>query len=385
MANARPSLRTNPIDFIKNLADVAGGLGDWVANGSPPSGSIPAEIQQRYRDHCDAWSNSPTWIQRLDPGARLFLSNACKPWLDANNSGDPVPVSPAIPFSGGQCPGVTYNVNYTRVYADFGGSQCQFQNSASSTATASLIGPISGFAIEPFGSAQCGPLGVEYVAFDQTGRVVLQNPSSPRGSNVPGCTLTINEVARADGLPDDCGNPIDFEPNPNPRPDPGLDPEDEPFEREPGRPVLPMPEIPNPFGDPIQLPNFPLPRIDGPSPFPVDEPDLAPPGDPGVPETISGDEDTEGEAGDGETLTGVLIEVAVAPNFARVVQNVSVPTYIGACYVYLGWEDQLDLQPEGQFLVDGQFFAAIPGMTHYRVRSAVGYTLTVTPFYAPTE
>jgi hypothetical protein len=146
-----------------------------------------------------------------------------------------------------------------------------------------------------------------------------------------------------------------------------------------------MPEIPDPFGEPVQLPNFPLPRVDGPSLFPEDEAPLAEPGEPGNPEVIAGDEEAEGEADDGETLTGVMVEVDSAPGFARTVQNVSTPTYIGACYVYLGWEGQLDLQPEGQFLVDGQFFAAVPGMTHWRVRSAVGYTLTITPYYAPKE
>jgi hypothetical protein len=116
-----------------------------------------------------------------------------------------------------------------------------------------------------------------------------------------------------------------------------------------------------------------------------DQPPEAEPGEPGTPDTVGGDEEAEGEADEGEILTGVLVEVDSAPGFARTVQNVSTPTYIGACYVYLGWDGQLDLQPEGQFLVDGQFFAAVPGMTHWRVRSAVGYTLTITPYYAPKE
>jgi hypothetical protein len=135
----------------------------------------------------------------------------------------------------------------------------------------------------------------------------------------------------------------------------------------------------------VQLPNFPLPRVDGPSLFPEEEPPQAEPGEPEEPETIDGDEEAEGSCEDGNTLSGVKVEVEAAPNFARQVQNVSAPTYIGAAYVYLGWEDQLDLQPEGQFLVDGQFFAAVPGMTHWRVRSAVGYTLKITPFCIPKE
>jgi hypothetical protein len=146
-----------------------------------------------------------------------------------------------------------------------------------------------------------------------------------------------------------------------------------------------MPPITDPFGEPVQLPNLPLPDVEGPSLFPEDEPPLAEPVESGTPETVSGDEEAEGEADEDEILTGVKVEVDSAPSFARQVQNVSTPTYIGAAYVYLGWEDQLDLQPEGQFLVDGQFFAAVPGMTHWRVRSAVGYTLTITPFYAPKE
>jgi len=370
MSNDRPDYRGNPLDFIGTLADVAGGLGDWVANGTPEAGSIAGEVQQRYRDHCDAWSNGPTWVQQFDPGARLFLSNACKPWLDSQGSGDP---SASVPFTGGQCPGVEYDVAWVR----------RTDGAAQAGGTFTDDGPIS--LIDESFEEPDGEFTIRWRLTGATSETTINggiNRTGPRSRYTLDVTPT-----RTDGQPDDCGNPPpDIEPNPNPRPDPGLDPEDEPFEREPGQPVLPMPEIPDPFGDPVQLPNFPFPNVDGPTLYPEDEqPPQAEPGTPGAPETVSGDEEAEGQADEDEILTGVLVEVDSAPGFARTVQNVSVPTYIGACYVYLGWENQLDLQPEGQFLVNGQFFAAIPGMTHWRVRSAVGYTLTITPYYAPKE
>lgn len=391
MSNDRPDYRGNPLDFIDILADTAGGLGNWIANGTPTPGSIPGEIQQRYRDHCDSWSNGPSWVQQFDPGARLFLSNACKPWLDSQGSGDPGIV---VPITGGQCPGVEYNV---RGKVDFSREPCPGSPvgplSSDVWFQGQLWGPITGPTETVIATSTCGNSTVTRVrldGFDSSG-----NPSAMTVDISAGRTDTYltsisygqMSFTRKDGQPDTCGNqPGVVAPNPNPRPDPTLDPEDEPFETEPGRPVLPMPPITDPFGEPVQLPNFPLPNIEGPSLFPEDEPPpQAEPGEPGSPEVVGGDEESEGEASEGEILTGVLVEVGSFPSYARTVQNVTTPTYIGACYVYLGWENQLDLQPEGQFLVDGQFFAAIPGMTHWRVRSAVGYTLTITPYYAQKE
>lgn len=383
MTNSRPDFRGNPLDFIGTLADVAGGLGNWIANGTPDPDSIPGKIQQRYRDHCDDWSNNPSWVQQFDPGARLFLSNACSPWLSSQGSGDPVS---EVPFTGGQCAGNNYTVNFEETGED------SLQRTSFITNQRGPIleywvgsGSSNPFASGTWSGIRSGQPPIFDTAFQFPDGTWLR-PLFQAGQPNQDLAGRITSVVNVTNPADDCGDP-DSEPgpNPNPRPDPGLDPEDEPFEREPGQPVLPMPEIPNPFGDPIQLPNFPLPRIDGPSLYPEDEPPLAEPGEPGTPEVVGGDEETEGEADEGEVLTGVLVEVSSAPGFARTVQNVSTPTYIGACYVYLGWEGQLDLQPEGQFLVDGQFFAAVPGMTHWRVRSAVGYTLTITPYYASKE
>lgn len=385
MSNSRNDLPSNPVEYIELFNEVTGGIGNWVANGTPDAGSIPEAIQQRYRDTCDLWSNGPNWVTDLAAPGRAAFSNLCKPWLDSQGSGDPVV---DLPFTGGQCPGVGYRLRVRRLNVAYV-SGCGVQNVPPSEFDSQILtGPITGTRVSFIGSpGSCGGNQVysyEVLANGQWESISTSNLS--RGW-LPETNFEIVSVTRVDGLPDNCGNPPgEPAPNPNPRPDPGLDPEDEPFVRPTGRPVIPMPPIQDPFGDPVQLPNFPLPRIDGPGLFPEDEPvPFSEPGVPGTPEVIGGDEAAEGQASEGEVLTGVRVDVVTAPGFARVAQNVSTPTYVGACYVYLGWDGQLDLQPEGQFLESGQFFAAVPGMTHWRVRSAVGYTLTITPYYAQED
>jgi hypothetical protein len=121
------------------------------------------------------------------------------------------------------------------------------------------------------------------------------------------------------------GNP-DFEPddfipaprpgpNPNPRPDPGLDPEEEPFVDPKGRPIIPMPRITDPFGNPVQLPNFPLPNPfseeleEGPA---TCNPNVGPEPEPSddIPGTPDGTDDDFGEPPEGQIWVGFTVRVS---------------------------------------------------------------------------
>lgn len=364
MSNDRNDYRGNPLDLIETLADVAGGLGDWIANGTPDSGSIAGEIQQRYRDHCDAWSNGPTWVQQIDPGARLFLSNACSPWLDSQGSGDPsVGSGPPIAAPGDDFTaqgGVLFKRSTAATEQEFFNCALRFEAFTGNNGNPSQQ-PFEIDAIRCDGSRISFASDIEFEIVS-TGCCASQTNPPPPGSPV-------------------------VSPNPNPRPDPGLDPEDEPFERQPGRPVLPMPEIPNPFGDPIQLPNFPLPNIEGPSLYPGDDipgGDPTEPGDKGDPdppvETAPGGEE---EATDSSRwLMGILVEVTSAPSRAPGFQTSAGFVYTEAGFVYQGAGDELEYYEESERLLSGgQYFPAVRGYDTWRVVANPFYRLKVTPFY----
>lgn len=393
MSNDRNDYRGNPLDLIETLADVAGGLGDWIANGTPDSGSIAGEIQQRYRDHCDAWSNNPSWVQQIDPGARLFLSNACANWLDSQGSGDPVTTPP--PFEGGQCAGVEYEVTFQRnsftVISCSSGTPQTFN--VNQQAVSRLFGPLSGGELVANGEGNCGTsrFTATLNGFDSQGNpdsVVLWDVNRAITTRISSISGSITSVVRVDGQPDNCGNlPGETGPNPNPRPDPGLDPEDEPFERIPGRPVLPMPRITDPFGEPVQLPNFPLPNVEGPSLYPGDDiPGGEPtePGDKGDPdpptETTPGGEEENTDSS--RWLMGILVEVTDAPGRAPGFQTQAGFVYTEAGFVYQGAGDELEYYEESERLLSGgQYFPAVKGYDTWRVVANPFYRLKVTPFY----
>lgn len=281
MSNNRPDYRGNPLDFIGTLADVAGGLGNWIANGTPSAGSIPAEIQQRYRDHCDSWSNGPTWVQQIDPGARLFLSNACKPWLDSQGSGDPSP--------GDQTPETGT--------LDFSAQGGAILRGTSASGSNRFRG----------GQSFTFSMGTGDTPFNVTSIDCDGNFVGLLGSATP---WVVNTIGFCNG---DSDPPPFVRPNPNPRPDPGLDPEDEPFDRRPGQPLTPMPEIENPFGDPIQLPNLPLPNPGPQEDEGQSNPNVGPPVEPG--DEIEGDpndpgDDEFGDPPEGHIWVGFLVELS---------------------------------------------------------------------------
>jgi hypothetical protein len=305
MSNDRPRLSVNPLDAIGTFFDVTGGIGDFIANGTPDPDSIPGKIQQRYRDHCDSWSRGEQWINDLTAAGRLGMSSLCNPWLDSQGSGDPVPGDP--PFTGGQCP-VPYDVTCDG-WDTVRGDEYRM---AFLPRTQRVMGPIQGVVAYEIG-AYPGRLALHVRGADGDAFFTVPHPDST--SN----TFAITEIERRDGQPDDCGNPPpsgDPAPNPNPRPDPGLDPEEKPFVDPTGQPVFPMPRITDPFGDPVQLPNFPFPNPflevppggsgtggnpnAGPEPEPSDD----------IPGTPDGTDDDFGDPPEGQIWVGFTVRVS---------------------------------------------------------------------------
>jgi hypothetical protein len=372
MANDRPTGRS-PFEIIQELEDISGGLGDWVENATPTN-PVTQAIQGRFRAQCDSYSNAPEWFKNLQTPGQRGVALICDPYLDSVGSGPPV-VSPP-PFQGGQCDGVLYNIAVF-FERDTGGG-------ASSVAFFDVPGPVSSITNED------NPTRF-------TARVIADdgNYNQVRFGSFGGpYVITDIEVDRADGQPDNCGNPPGGgpAPNPNPRPDPGLDPGDEPFVDPKGRPVFPGPEVPNPFGDPIQLPNLPIP-----DPF-APNPDDAPPepiggeptepGDKGEPdspiETETGGEEEQTDPN--RWLMGVFVAVTEAPPRASGFQTSAGFVYTEAGFVYQGAGDELEYFEESERLLSGgQYFPATRGYDTWRVVAAPFYRLEVTPFYKEKE
>jgi hypothetical protein len=302
MTNLRPR-GADPIAIIETLSGISEGLGEWVAGPTPDNG-IAAAIQQRYRDQCDAYSNAPGWMKAFSTPSRVTMSNICDPWLESQGSGGPVL---EVPFSGGQCSTI-YRVFLTvrRVSDDVVviGPDTAAQNPSQNNQNA-WPGPIQAvFARRnPSNPSRWG-----WAVTDATGET-FGTLSVSSEVYVAGVTLE-----RLDGQPDNCGDPPgEPAPNPNPRPDPGLDPEDEPFEDPEGRPITPMPGIENPWGDPIQLPNFPLPDLFGEDEGSGNNPNVGPPVEPGTEQTgdgVNGEDDDFPEPPDGSIYVGFIVKMS---------------------------------------------------------------------------
>lgn len=348
-------------------------VGEWVKSGAPAPGSVGAVVQSRLRQVCDDWSRYPEWVQGLPSTAARQTSDVCKPYLESLGSGDPQLSSPM--FTGGQCPGVLYRVVVSGVRVFKNG----FQSPYSSTLT-NRTGPIL-FVGRQDTATQAR---VVVTASPPSGTTIVVTESL---SSI--ASISINTtVTRMDNAPDTCGNPPSpIVPNPNPRPDPRTDPLYEPPDvTNPERPIIPLPDITDPFGRLVELPGVLLDPWWSPSNVGAGGTDGNPnPGEPGVSVDTGQGDVAEGEAPEGQRLTGVEVEVLSAPMNARRVQNVVDPPYIGACYVRMGYEGLLSLDPAGQLLGSGDFFVAPPDSTHWQVQATLGYNLRITPHYATGE
>ena len=122
---------------------------------------------------------------------------------------------PPPPFTGGQCPGVLYQVRFFIQTSAYTSSSCSSFNTSSATTgwLGSIPGPISDVRVELSNPGTCGPRTYQVLVTGAGGDVIVNQGTVTIG-RVPGSTFISNvEIRRVDGFPDTCGN-IGVEYNP---------------------------------------------------------------------------------------------------------------------------------------------------------------------------
>lgn len=181
------------------------------------SGNAAAEFQENLRDaivdfSCNLWSNFPGFISAgtnpVSSFGRGYMSSICRNRVT-------LPGLPPPPFTGGQCEGVLYNLNYREQAYNIGNCNLvtdQFSN-------VQVTGPVGQPFFQPSGTTaqtSCNGLSNDNVDLGswrvptQAGDVVLAGGvfSDPSGvASPPLSSVTEITLTRIDGLPDDCGDP----------------------------------------------------------------------------------------------------------------------------------------------------------------------------------
>jgi len=151
-----------------------------------------------------------TFINIGDSGTSFF--NELSPLPDIPSAGpfwnrvlcdrnEPIPVPPP-PFNGGQCPGVLYRFFATRTR--FGPDDNCDEEVTNPQSLA--LGPVSGPFFREFDVSSPDRIGQEWYLVDGSGNEQSFGVSD-RPRTCPASTLTVNNVVREDGQPDNCGDP----------------------------------------------------------------------------------------------------------------------------------------------------------------------------------
>lgn len=369
---------------------VRGGLGDFVfaATDLPgfladtsPVVAAAQPTRQIVRAACRSYARG-FGPQNL-PGFDAVWGGICQPYLDSIGE-SPQQGGLARPFSGGQCPGVLYNITTT------------FQNPQTGEVTGvdqrQGLGPIS---VRSGGNQAPGSPCQNGTKYFPGKELVIQGIPRISWDGLCGnfSSLRSISVVPADGSPDECGDPP---------------PDYQPPQVRPGLPSLPPTPVDIPGIGPVNIDvgfnpdgsltvNLPDVGIE----VPIEDPfgfggDGAggggggtpppPPGDvgePGQPATTAEGGEAEGEAPPGSVLVGVRVEILTVPsNRNRYTSEV----YRGAYYVYMGVPGLLDLDPAGAMVRTDQFiFAEKENLTAWRVRANSKYVIRVTPYYRSVE
>jgi len=358
-------------DLLRDAARLTSGVDPNYIRDAQPDSLFEAVPLAAARQGCRRYADNPDEYSGL---RQARVERACRPYLDSIGYGG----SPTLelPFRGGQCDGQPYNVLITGVRADNG---C---NVSPGTAGANgILGPISiRRRVDSTFLSQVGGLcpgfsinTVEVI--DRSGGVAATF-GQVRGVRVD--SITVTPV----GGVDNCGNPPP-EIQPGPRPDPVEPPGPRPFNPFPGIDV----DI-----DVTVNPDLTFDVDFGVGPVTIDPfgdggggggGGDGGPGSPGSPEDTGPGGDAEGEADDGQVLTGLRIDFVEPP----IGGNEYAPgVYRGVCYIYMGTADGLDHDPAGAMLRSGQFvYAEKDFLTRWSVSANAGYNLRVTPYYRAVE
>jgi len=367
-----------PNFFRDGIDQIATGEGEYIRAGEP-AGVVGKVGQAVARSYCRQYGADPD-AAKFGNAARI--ENACRPYLDDIDPGNGAEIE--SPLDGGQCVGEAYGARYT------------YKDNASATGTSYT--PVSGQFL-PGSTTIYGPISyggaVEvsptFFRFEVSGFNLDGTPVT-RALNQGGSEvqqfLRIIEDLSFERLTagDECGNfpPVVRQPRPI------ADPTPPPFRFFPGPGLgIDVDVDIRPDGT-INI------GIGGPTinvdPFPDGEggggggSTAPPPGDigdaGGASDTGLGGE-ADGEAGAGEVLVGLKIDILASPPKAR---QYALGVFRGAGYIYMGVINNLDQDYGGSMLKSGQFFfAEKENLTHWQVSANNGYNWRVTPYYREVE
>lgn len=366
-------------DVLEQAAAVGtGNQGSYIKDGNP--GSVYGKIQQgAARQACRRYADDPS---KFSGAAKVLVENACRPYLEDIGYGTPPTIS--TPVDGGQCAAL-YRFEGTlfwTVTGSFVGSPSDVSEFA---ATENILqGPVSFIGARFFDPGPFGPRG--FVCQFQTGSGLVETITKTNATFGQSKVRLSGSFLDGGGSVGVCGSPPAEITDPVPPPSPG--PKYEPFNPGPDVDVNIGVDI-NPDGTiSIDVGTGPI-TID---PFGTggdsgggsggDPGDPTDPGSPGESISTGVGGTAEDEAGGGEELVGVLVEVLSAPQGANLFANNSAQVYRGIGYVRMGFPGRLGTDVSGGAVISPQFFHAQQrGLTNYAVRANVGFNLRATPYY----
>ena len=370
-----------PNFFRDGVDQLVTGEGEYIRAGEP-QGTVGKIGQAVARSYCRQYG--------ADPGAAKFgnaarIENACRPYLDDLDPGEGAEIG--VPVDGGQCVDLyraVGAVRFDRLVCSTGQTGETVMDFATEF---NLQGPLSGPRIVRGEPGQCGDrrFAVEITTATQPNRVIFTTTDVFQRAIINPAITSIS-FERQGGLSDDCGDmpPVVRQPRPI------ADPSPPPFRFNPG------PGIDVNVGVTVNVDGSINVGIGGPTvnidPFgggdaggggPSTGPSPGDIGDAGGSADTGAGGDAEGEAGAGEILVGLKIDILASPPKAR---QYAPGVFRGAGYIYMGVINNLDQDYGGSMLKSGQFFfAEKDNLTHWQVSANNGYNWRVTPYYREVE
>lgn len=364
---------------FKGLEDayrIATELPQFIAdNDFIAPGAIPTRLIGRAACRAYARGGGP----QRNPGFDGFWGGLCAPYLDSIGE-SPDPGGVGLPFTGGQCPGVRYEFDFS--FTDVNGER--------QTVDRRVNGRLVGAFVTPPNQNGALEVGVKFISNLSGSEEFLQVSAVNQGQNA---APAISNVRVDGGGADTCGDPPPVYDPPKIKPGlPTVGPQPIDF---PGIGPTPFTVTFSPEGTlVIDLPEVGVDvAIEDPFGFGGGGDDDgggggggAPPGDvgaPGAAQDTGPGGDAEGEAPEGSVLTGVRVQILSFPSSRNKYTD---EVFRGAYYVYMGVPGLLDLDFGGAMVrTDQFFFAEKENLTAWRVRANTNYELRATPYYRSAE